>query len=98
MPLHNWYEPGQWNFTCDICGLTYKSGQMMRGFGSDLNAVVCPRCYTPQQPQDFVRGLPDDQSVPVARPPGDPNAVRWINNLGNVIPWANNAGPIGWTP
>lgn len=68
MPAHNWYEPGQWNFACDICGLVYKSGQMRRGFGSALEAVVCPRCYTPQQPQDFVRGLPDDQSVPVARP------------------------------
>ncbi len=68
MPRHNWFEPGQWNFVCDICGQVYKSAELRRGFGASLDAVVCPSCQTPQQPQDFVRVFPDNQSVPVARP------------------------------
>lgn len=99
MPRHNWYSPGEWNFTCDICGRVYKSGQMMRGYGSSLDAVVCPQCHTPQQPQDFVQGIPDDQSVPVSRPWRDSSAYGiWINNLGAIIPWENAGGPIPWTP
>lgn len=73
MPRHNFYAPGEYNFVCDNCGLVYKSSEMRRGFGEALDAVVCPKCYTPQHPQDFVYVLPDDQTVPVAR--------DWFPNL-----------------
>ena len=66
----------------------------MRGFGAAEEAVVCPRCYTPRQPQDFVRALPDNQSVPVSRTRSIPLEGVWINNDSLVVPWANNTGMI----
>lgn len=65
MPQHNYFAPGQWNFVCDECGLTFKSdAAMLRWDG----AMVDQRCWEPRQPQDFVRGVPDNQSTPWARP------------------------------
>ena len=29
---------------------------------------VCNECYDVRNSQDFVRGVPDDQTVPIARP------------------------------
>lgn len=99
MPAHNWYATGEYNFACDICGSVFKSGEMFRGYGENLDAVVCRMCYTPQQPQDFVRVLPDNQSVPVsrARPPGTAGLAIWINNSLQTIPWSNyGLGILDW--
>lgn len=94
----SYFIPGEWNFVCDICGRKRKSGEMRRGWGANLEAVVCSEHYQPQQPQDFVRVLPDDQSVPVARPFLYADAVWWVNNANQVVPWANHAGALEWTP
>lgn len=98
MPRHNYFSPGEWNFVCDNCGLTYKSGEMLRGFGAAEDAVVCPRCYTPRQPQDFVRVIPDDPSVPVSRiwHEADQGYGVWINNALQIVLWDNGFGPIPW--
>lgn len=99
MPQHNWFEPGEYNFTCENCGRVYKSGEMRRGFWQNLEAVVCPKCYTPPHPQDYVIVLPDDQSVPIARNwYANSTDVLWINNAGDVILWENATGPVPWTP
>ena len=29
---------------------------------------MCKECYEPRQPQDFVRGVKDEQAVPEPRP------------------------------
>lgn len=65
MPQHGWYERGQWNFVCDQCGLVFKSGQgSLRWDG----AMVDWKCWEPRHPQDFVRGIPDNQATPWSRP------------------------------
>jgi hypothetical protein len=67
MPLHTGYIPGQYNFTCDVCGRGFKSSQMRKRWDG---AITCNEgtCWEIRQPQDFVRGVRDDQSVPIARP------------------------------
>jgi hypothetical protein len=64
MPRHDWYAMGQFNVQCDQCGLVYKSAQISQRWDG---AFVCPFCWEPRQPQDFVRAVPDDQSTPFAR-------------------------------
>ncbi len=97
MPRLTYYAEGQWNMTCDQCGRGFKSSEILKRWD---NAMVCSACWEPRQPQDFVRGVKDNPSVPIARPrTGLPLApgiwvnnasvvIYWTNNLGNIIPWA----------
>lgn len=65
MPQHNYFAPGQWNFVCDQCGLVFKSSLgILRWDGAWVDA----KCWEPRQPQDFVRGIADQQATPWARP------------------------------
>lgn len=65
MPQHNWYQMGEWNACCDQCGRVFKSGKLMPRWD---NAMVCRQCWEPRQPQDLIRGIPDNMSVPWSRP------------------------------
>jgi len=65
MPQHSYYAMGQFNFVCDQCGLVFKSSE---GIARWDGAMVDARCWEPRQPQDFVRGVPDYQQTPWARP------------------------------
>jgi len=59
------YNSGQWSFICDSCGQKLKSGvarERWDGFR------VCPECWEPRHPQDFLRTKPDNQSIPWSRP------------------------------
>jgi hypothetical protein len=61
---------GQWNVICDQCGVKRKSGQVIERWDG---RIVCrpdvrPGCYETRHPQDFVRTVVDDQSVPFTRP------------------------------
>lgn len=97
MPRLTYYVQGDWNGVCDECGRGFKfSGLSKRWDG----AWVCWDCFEERQPQDFVRGVKDNPSVPVARPrTGLPAAPgTWVNNANAVIPWTNNLGLIvPWT-
>ena len=59
------YKPGEYLFICDRCGTPYLSRDGLKEWN---NLFVCKQCYEPRQPQDFVRGLFDEQRVPIARP------------------------------
>ena len=59
------YRPGDYLVHCDKCG--------MRRYASECrlnwkNQLVCDPCFEPRHPQDFVKAIPDDQTVPIARP------------------------------
>lgn len=56
---------GSWNAVCDECGLVFKAGELTLRWDG---AMVDVRCWEPRQPQDFVRGVPDRQNTPWARP------------------------------
>ena len=38
---------------------------------------MCPGDWEPRQPQDLIKGVPDNQSVPVSRPPPPPIFTPW---------------------
>ena len=59
------YADGEWNFFCDLCGRKAKSSQGVKTWD---NHYVCRHHKEVRNPQDFVRGVRDSQSVPWTRP------------------------------
>jgi hypothetical protein len=57
---------GDWNVTCSLCGFKRKASQVVRNWQGQYR---CPEHNEPRQPQDFVRGEQDIQTVPFAQPP-----------------------------
>lgn len=68
---------GDYNAQCFECGRKFKFSMLKQHW---KGYYVCPDHWEPRQPQDFVRGSVDNQSVPYAQPqpapiwaPGSPN-------------------------
>jgi hypothetical protein len=61
----DYFAPGQWNFYCDLCGKKAKSGTARKTWEGHY---VCASHKEVRNPQDFVRGVKDDQSTPWSRP------------------------------
>jgi hypothetical protein len=61
----DYYADGQWNFYCDLCGAKTKSGDGVRTWN---NLYACRHHKEVRNPQDFLRGIRDNQSVPWTRP------------------------------
>lgn len=62
------YNPGDNWLLDDISGFKIRrSNSRTIPGGQTGNAVVAPKRWEPQQPQDFVRGVVDDQTVPIVR-------------------------------
>lgn len=55
---------GDWNALCDRCGFKFKASELYRTWDG---YYVDRECWEPRHPQDFVRGIPDDSSVPWSR-------------------------------
>jgi len=61
----DYYADGQWNVTCDLCGRKVKSGGTMHTWNG---LYVCKHHEEVRNPQDFLSGVKDNQTVPFARP------------------------------
>ena len=59
---------GDWNAICDRCGFKYKASELRLEWN---NLRTCEECWEPRQPQDLLKGRPDDPSVDWARPEGE---------------------------
>ncbi len=59
------YRPGDWLITCDRTGYIVYASDTVR----EWNGLRVRRQSSEERhPQDFVRGVGDDQTVPFARP------------------------------
>ena len=65
MSAFSYYAEGEWNFTCDLCGAQRKASEGVKTWN---NLWVCRQHKEARNPQDFVKGVKDDQSTPWARP------------------------------
>lgn len=61
----DFFKDGEWNFTCDLCGAKNKSGNAMFTWNG---LYVCSHHREIRNPQDFLRGVKDDQTTPWSRP------------------------------
>lgn len=59
------YDKGDWIADCDVCGRKYKASQLTKRWDG---LMCCHHDWEPRQPQDFVRGVDDNQTVPWSRP------------------------------
>lgn len=66
----DYFKLGTFNATCDVCGFKRKGFEMtMRWDGLMVcRTSVNPGCWEPRQPQDYVRGVQDNQTPPWTRP------------------------------
>jgi hypothetical protein len=77
----DYFARQQWNFQCDQCGQTFKSGKAKHEWDG---LIVCPSCLDPRHPQELVRPVTDPKPIPWARPFADvyvnpnPDAVSRI--------------------
>lgn len=58
-----------WLAICDRCGFRYRSSELRKEW---TGLRVCSYDFEARHPQDFVRGVPDRQNVPWARPEPEP--------------------------
>ena len=56
---------GDYNGICDACGHKYKFSQLKLRWDG---LYVCSYDWEARQPQDYVKGVRDNMSVPVSRP------------------------------
>jgi hypothetical protein len=59
------YKPGSFYRVCDRTGFAYRAEGTRKQWN---NIIVRERSFEERQPQDFVRGRRDDQTVPEPRP------------------------------
>ncbi len=52
---------GDWNTVCYQCGFKRKGSDLVRNW---QGYYVCPEHNEPRHPQDFVKGVPDNQRPP----------------------------------
>lgn len=60
-----YYKPGSFYRICDRTGMAVRAERTKMEWN---NLIVDERVYERRQPQDFVRGVNDNQTVPNARP------------------------------
>ena len=60
----NSLDIGGWSAICDVCGFKYKNSDLRKRWD---NLMVCKDDWEIRHPQDFVRGVPDNQNVPYSR-------------------------------
>ena len=83
----DYYEDGSYNFFCDLCGRKEKSSKGVKTWD---NHYVCRSHKEARNPQDFVRGVKDIQTVPWKRTePADTYVTGWgtpiLDTYGNII-------------
>ena len=81
------YADGDWNFFCDLCGRKEKSSMGVKTWD---NHYVCRHHKEVRNPQDFIRGVKDNQSVPWTRvEPTDTYVPGYgapiLDTYGNII-------------
>jgi hypothetical protein len=59
------YVPGDFYRICDRTGFKVRASKTRKQWD---NLIVRLESFEPRQPQDFVRGVPDNQTVPEPRP------------------------------
>ena len=71
----DYYRSGTYNGICDRCGSKFKFSDLKLEWDG-LYVCTANGCWEPRQPQDYVKGVRDDMSVPVSRPDQPPIYIQ----------------------
>lgn len=61
----DYFELGGYNAVCYDCGRKFKASMLRKNWQGFWE---CPQHWTPRQPQDFVRAIPETITAPWAQP------------------------------
>ena len=61
MAVINTFKDGKWNCICVVCDRKFKSSDMRKRWDGQM---VCKYDLDPRHPQDFIRGVQDNNSIP----------------------------------
>lgn len=61
----NYYKPGCWNVICMVCGMQFKSDEIVKRWDG---ALVCKEDWEPRHILDFSRSMTERSSVPFTNP------------------------------
>lgn len=64
----DYLKVGDHNARCFRCGEKRKASELKKEWEGYW---VCPKCWNPRQPQDFVRSVPDVMQAPYVQAPED---------------------------
>jgi len=87
----NYYKKGSWNVKCARTGFKIKAEDARQ----EWNGLIVRReSWEPRQPQDYVKGVPDNPAVPLARP----RPAQVLANSPNLLfdPSGDTADGIYW--
>lgn len=62
----DYHAPGDWNAVCFVCGQKFKASMLIKHW---QGYYVCKDDWEMRHPQDFVKGVPDNQTPPWTQPP-----------------------------
>jgi hypothetical protein len=65
MGKRDYYKKGDWNSICYVCGFKRKASEMKLRWDG---VYVCAQDWEIRQPQDFVRGVPEEEPLPWTQP------------------------------
>ena len=94
MGIADRYSSGQFNFFCDLCGRKAKSSTAMKTWD---NHYVCRHHKEARNPQDFLKGIKDNQSLPWTRPETPDQFVKACTLTG-IISGPGYSVPGCWIP
>ena len=83
------YIRGDWNLIDDKTGFKIKASQSRLQWN---NVRCADRYFEERHPQDFVRGVPDKQNVPFARPEAANPWLATVTTINNPTDTGFNAG------
>ena len=87
---YDYYADGDWNAICEVCGFKYKASMLKTRWDG---VKTCWKCWEPRQPQDFVKGIKDDPSVPWSRDEGQDTFVAQFCTPSGQSCWPGLAIP-----
>ena len=64
---------GDYNAICDVCGRKFKFSRLRQKWD---NTWACEQDWEPRQPQDYLKGIKDNMSVPLSRPDPPPLYIQ----------------------
>lgn len=79
----DFWQPGDWNAACSMCGRKRKASEMVKNWQGQYR---CPEHNEPRHPQDFVRGVPDEQTTPWTQVEAETQATFCSLNGVSAIP------------
>lgn len=78
-----YYEAGDYNAACSMCGRKFKASQLVKNWQGQYRCVIH---NDTRNAQDFVRAVPDIQTPPWVQPPNTTYANFCTPNGQSAVP------------